>query len=192
MKEGRYTWVCDPVDGTMPYSHGVPISTFSLALCEDGIPKVGVVYDPFMERLYAAQVDGGAYCNDEQIHVNDSTLKNGLIDLEGFPTARSVRTVQPEFMDKLREAGAKLVTYWGTILPSALIADGNFTAVVFNVWKPEDGAAIKVIVEEAGGKVTDLAGNEQRYDQKVNGYIASNGVVHDEIIDILKETSNEI
>lgn len=71
VREGaRYTWACDPVDGTMPYSHGLPISTFSLALCEDGKPVVGVVYDPFMDRLFWASVGGGAFCNDEAIHVN--------------------------------------------------------------------------------------------------------------------------
>lgn len=55
------------------------------------------------------------------------------------------------------------------------------------ITKPEDGAALKVIVEEAGGKVTDVFGNDQRYDRETKGFIASNGVIHDELVKIVRE-----
>jgi fructose-1,6-bisphosphatase/inositol monophosphatase family enzyme len=182
---GDFTWVCDPVDGTMPFSHAVPISTFSLALTLEGKPVLGVVYDPFMDRMFYAVERQGAFLNDEPIYVSDNGLTHGLIDLEGFPSSKPVVQAGGEFAEKLHEKGASTMRLWSVILPSALVAAGQFTATIFNVTKPEDGAAIKVIVEEAGGKVTDLFGNEQRYDQNVKGFIASNGVVHQEIVDLL-------
>lgn len=181
------TWVCDPVDGTMPFSHGLPISTFSLALTADGRPVLGVVYDPFMDRLFYAATGQGAFLNDQKITVSDNGLQNALIDAEGFPSTKPVLDAGPELVSKLRAKGANVVSLWSIILPTALVAAGELTATIFNVTKPEDGAAIKVIVEEAGGCVTDLFGNEQRYDRPVRGFIASNGTVHDELVELLSE-----
>ncbi len=192
MKDSRYTWVCDPVDGTMPYSHGLPISTFSLALCNDGVSIVGVVYDPFMERMFWATKDGGAYCNDNKLAVRNGGLENALVDIAGFPSTVPVVDVDSRLMNAIFAEGAKVTSLWSAILPSCLVAAGDYTAVILNVPFPQDPAAIKVIVEEAGGKVTDLYGNDQRYDQPTKGFIASNGVVHDELIKIITEESNEV
>lgn len=65
----KYLWVCDPIDGTIPYSHGIPTSVFSLALVKDGEPILGVVYDPFMERMFFAQKGEGAFMNEQIINV---------------------------------------------------------------------------------------------------------------------------
>ncbi len=183
----KMTWVCDPVDGTMPYSHGLPICAFMLALVEDGRPVVGVVYDPFMKRMFAANKGGGAFLNDEKISVSErADFKNALIDEEGIThSTKPIVAVSHDFLDDLISAGAQITQFWSVGLPSALVAAGEFTATLFNVPKPEDGAAIKVIVEEAGGKVTDLFGNEQRYDGPTKGFIASNGRVHQQLVDLL-------
>jgi fructose-1,6-bisphosphatase/inositol monophosphatase family enzyme len=181
-------WVCDPVDGTMPFSHGLPISTFSLALVEDGVPRLGVVYDPFMDRLFWAAQGRGAFLNGKRLQVSgQATLQNALIDTEGFPSVSPVLPLTKAFEGVLHAQGAKTVSLWSAILPTALIAAGQFTAALFNVNKPEDPAAVKVIVEEAGGKVTDLFGNEQRYDGKTKGYIASNGHVHGQLVDLIRQ-----
>ena len=63
-----------------------------------------------------------------------------------------------------------------------LVALGEFIAEIYRYINPWDAAAVKIVVEEAGGKVTDLLGHEQRYDQEINGFIASNGRVHDELV----------
>lgn len=185
MKDSRYTWVCDPVDGTMPYSHGLPISTFSLALCDDGKPVVGVVYDPFMERLFYASVGGGAFCNDGRISVNQNGLTNALIDLAAIE--KSFIDFRKPLNLELYRRGAKTTQLWSSILPTCLVAGGMYEASIFGISKPEDPAAIKVIVEEAGGRVTDLFGNEQRYDMPTKGFIASNGVIHNELVRLLQE-----
>lgn len=191
LQDGKYTWVCDPVDGTMQYAHGLPVSSFSLALCEDGEPVVGVVYDPFMDRLFYAAKSSGAYCNDEKITVNNGGMENAVINLEDVPSEKNILKV-PHLRSVLYKEGAKVVSLWSAILPAVLVASGQYSAVIFNFSKPEDGAAIKVIVEEALGKVTDLFGNEQRYDQKTKGFIASNGTIHDNLLKLIQETQHEV
>src|SRR5689334_10230705 len=61
---GEYLWVCDPIDGTIPFSLGIPVNVFTLALLKDGQPLVSVVYDPYLKRLFSAIKGEGAFCND--------------------------------------------------------------------------------------------------------------------------------
>jgi myo-inositol-1(or 4)-monophosphatase len=164
----------------------VPVSTFSIALCIDGVPTVGVVYDPFMDRLYYAAKGNGAFCNDTKLQVSTQGMEHALIDVEGFPSTKPVIPVGSEITNVLVKKGALVQSLWAVILPACLLASGEYTGIIFNVPKPEDPAAVKVIIEEAGGKVTDLFGNDQRYDQPVKGFIASNGVIHDELVEIIK------
>lgn len=187
--DSNRVWVCDPVDGTMPYSHGLPISTFSLALVVDGLPVVGVVYDPFMNRLFYATKGGGAFCNEQRIQVNSAGLKNALIDVEAFPAgALSVVPVRYGQVEAhLVELGAHYTKLWSFIIAAALVAAGKYTAVMFNIASPHDVAAAKILIEEAGGKTSDLFGQQQRYDRQTSGFIASNGVVHDELVALLSE-----
>ncbi len=182
-----YTWVCDPVDGTMPYSRGLPLSTFSLALCEDGRPIVAVVYDPFMNRLFSATKGGGAYCNDLQMNVSGEALGNSLIAVEAFPSLKPVVHLGSEIRDVLWSKDARFVTTWSFILSAMLVAQGQFAGGILNLNLPHDGVTAKLIVEEAGGKVTSLFGNDQRYDRAVEGIIVSNGVIHEELVAIVKE-----
>lgn len=183
--DSEYTWVVDPVDGTVPFSHGLPISTFSLALTKEGESIVGVVYDPYQDRLFSASKGGGAFMNGDQISVSDkNTLDNALIDMEG---GLKTKVLEMQLVEsELVSLGAHVTTLWSVILPTALVASGEFTATIFNNPKPEDGAAISLIVAEAGGKVTDLDGNEQKYNQPINGFVASNGHIHQQILDIIK------
>lgn len=180
-------WVCDPIDGTMPFSAGIPISTFSLALTKDGKPLLGVVHDPFGKRLFSAIVGLGAHVNGVKIRVSDKTdLKNTFVNMEvwGAKRASNDSKIIPidGLRDKLMEMDAKPFTLCSMVISGVLVAEGAFSGSIFGVRKPEDIAAIKVIVEEAGGKVTDLDGNDQRYDRPINGAIVSNGLVHETLI----------
>ncbi len=187
-KDGEMTWVCDPVDGTMPFSHGLPISTFSLALCKNGQPFVGVVYDPFMDRLFWASTGEGAFCNGKKIKVNTLKLsENALIDIEAYE--KSIFPFRKPLDITLFENGAKTTHLWSAIISAVLVADGQFSGSIFCLDKPEDAAAVKIIVTEAGGVVTDLNGDEQRYDQPTKGFVASNGVIHKDLINLIKEAT---
>ncbi len=176
----EYLWVCDPVDGTIPFSHGLPISTFSLALVKNGESILGVIYDPFMDRLFYAEKGKGSYLNDQPIHTSGhDQIKQSLINIESFETA--VYQMWP-INKSLAFQGSKTMRLASIIYPSALIAQGEVTACIFPHNTAHDVAAVKIIVEEAGGKVTDLFGNEQRYDQPLKGAIISNGKIHDLLI----------
>lgn len=190
LKEHQMMWVCDPIDGTLPFSHGLPLATFSLALVDDGEPVVGVVYDPFLNRMYTAVKGFGATCNDQPIHVSDSSLDKAVVDLEAFASKEAVLPTKYDVRKDFADLGTKNTQLWATVLPSVLVAQGIYAAAVLNFSSIHDGAAIKIIVEEAGGKVTDIYGNDQRYDEPSRGFIASNGKVHQEIVDIIRKASS--
>ncbi len=180
--ERQKLWICDPIDGTLPFTYGIPISTFCLALVEDGDVKLGVIYDPFMDRLYHATKGGGAFLNDEPIHVNDkSELKNSAMSL----SSRGFKEPVADVFDRFNTQGAKIFMMLSFAYGTTFVANGEFVTSVFGMENTWDVAASKVIIEEAGGKVSDLDGNDQRYDQPINGFVASNGTVHDDILEIL-------
>lgn len=184
--ESKYVWVCDPVDGTAMYARNIPVAVFSLALVIDGVPKIGVIYDPFTDNLYSAVKGQGAYQNGEKINVNDYDLEDmkSVSHFDMWPEAKY------DIYSVIQELGKK--TYFiglGSIIRACVcVASGEFILAIFpgTTHKNCDIAAVKVIVEEAGGKVTSLFGNEQRYDKSIKGAVISNGKVHDEVISILK------
>lgn len=181
-----FVWVCDPIDGTAMYARHIPVAVFSLVLVINGNPVVGVVYDPFTQNLYSAIKGQGAYKNDEKISVNTYQLGDmqSVSNFEMWPTAPyNVYKILPELGKK------EYFVNFGSIIRSCLcVASGEFAFSIFpgTTHKNCDIAAVKVIVEEAGGKVTDFFGNEQRYDQDIHGAIISNGIVHDEIVKVIK------
>lgn len=184
-KESEYAWICDPIDGTVPYAKGIPISVFSLALVKDGEPLLGVVYDPFTKRMYSGAKGGGAFLNGQPLKVSPNPLgRHSIVNIEWWSNAEY----------DIDSAGHKLsvetssyVLHLGSVIQAAcLVAAGQYEACLFARTKGKnvDIAAVKVIVEEAGGKVTDLFGSEQRYDQDIKGAIVSNGIVHDELVSL--------
>lgn len=188
-KGSTFTWVCDPVDGTMPFAKGLPISTFSLALVDStGTPVLGVVYDPVFKRLYSAVHGQGAFLNDSPIRVSEkNTLDLAYIDYELWINEEEGVSFDDPHVQLASKGTAKITTLCSVCMTGSLVAEGQYEAVIFGQSHPEDIAAIKVIVEEAGGKVTDLIGREQRYDQSIYGAVVSNGLIHDELVSI---TSN--
>lgn len=184
LKESEYVWVCDPLDGTIPFAHGIPTSTFSLALTHEGRPIFAVVYDPYMDRLFTAEKGKGAFLNDQKITVSkQSSLRNTAMTIEGANKFEPFLNIRQE----LSLNGTKVFSLMAFIYSGMLVAAGELMAAIFvhrNAW---DVAAVKLLVEEAGGKCTDLYGNDQRYDRDTNGFVASNGLVHDQLIELLKK-----
>lgn len=179
----KYVWVCDPVDGTAMFARHIPVACFSLALCIDGKPVVGVVDDVFSDCLYTAILGQGAFKNGKRIHVNE-------INLDDMRSASNFDLYSREY--NLDEALIKmkrktyLTSLGSTVRNSVCVAGGEMEFAIFPSHKNYDIAAVKVIVEEAGGIVTSLDGKEQRYDRKINGAIISNGVVHDEVLSAIR------
>jgi myo-inositol-1(or 4)-monophosphatase len=189
LKEGsEYVWVCDPVDGTFPFSHGIPICVFALALVKNGEPVLGVIYDPFQERMYFAEKGKGAFLNDRQIHVAENDkLERTLIGLGNWKNAyrQSGRLVETLMAHHAAVMNLGSILYMGM-----LVASGEFSATIFPGRQPHDNAALKILVEEAGGKMTSLSGEDQRYDQLVKGHIAANHKLHEQLVKIVQEANS--
>ena len=181
-----HIWVCDPVDGTSMFASGIPTAVFSLALVVEGKPVVGAVFDPFTNNLYYAAEGLGAYKNDMKMAVNGARLDDmkSVSNFDHWPESAY------NLYETITELGKK--TYFvsvGSVIRACMaIADGKFNLAIFPGTKRKncDIAAVKIIVEEAGGIVTDLFGNSQRYDQDINGAVISNKIVHAEVIEVTK------
>jgi len=185
-EKSEFVWVCDPVDGTIPFSHGIPTCVFSLALVQKGESILGVVYDPFMDRLFFAEKGRGAFMNNKKISVSSNkTIKNSLFGISCW------KETQFDFsllIETLKKAGPIIIDVLSITYMGALVSNGEFTGTIFPGNKPHDTAALKVIVEEAGGRVTDIFGNEQRYDREIKGHLITNGFLHKELIKVIKKT----
>ncbi|MCX6018157.1 MAG: inositol monophosphatase family protein [Chloroflexi bacterium] len=178
-------WHIDPIDGTHNFSHAVPWFCTSIGLVVDGAAHVGVVYDPINERLFAAGAGLGATLNGARIHVSKiDDLGMSLLGT-GFPTNRSSEQDNNfqhflNFMQHtqdVRRLGA-------AALDLCLVACGWLEGF----WQPQlktyDIAAGVIIVQEAGGRVTDLRGGDDMF--AAGAVCASNGRVHDAMLTTLK------
>ena len=185
--ESDYVWVCDPLDGTGMYISHIPVFMFSLALVYKGEPIVGVCYNPNEDKMYTAIKGEGSFCNGVKISVNK--LKLG--DLGYRLNYESFRNNLINELDMIKENKKYFKTSSiGSVVRACMaVASGDFCCDIFPGTSHGncDLAASKLIVEEAGGMVTDICGNKQRYDMDINGAIISNGVSHSDIVDIVRK-----
>jgi myo-inositol-1(or 4)-monophosphatase len=152
-------WLVDPLDGTANFVHGLEAVGVSVGLVADGEPVVGVVHAPLMSRTYAARKGGGAFRDERRIHVSDRGPRQAIV-ATGFPFRRkellgvyepALAAALHRFEDLRRVGGASLDLCW--------TAEGVFDGYFELRLGPWDVAAGGVIVREAGGVVTDWAGN---------------------------------
>ncbi len=183
---GNKVWVCDPLDGTLMFLHGVPTCVFSLAFLEEGKPMVGVIFDPFTNRLFWAEKGKGAYLNGKRINVSTkSDIKYSLMAMTCWKERGAFANIS-DLYRKLINENVNVIDMFSIAYTGVLVAAGQFEASVHPATASHDSAALKIIVEEAGGKVTDMFGEDQRYDKKIKGCIISNGLVHEELAKIVR------
>ena len=181
----EYCWVFDPVDGTTNYAHGLPIFCSSLALEICGVPAVAAIYDPSRKELFTAERGQGAWLNGAPLHVSTaSTLIDSLL-CTGFPysvqqDAHSLVGLFTEFL-----AVSRAVRRLGSAaLDLCYVAAGRFDGFWEQSLHPWDMAAGALIVQEAGGRDTDLTGGA--YSSRGRSIVASNGYVHDAMVEIVE------
>lgn len=179
--KSEYIWVCDPLDGTMPFSHGYPIFLFSLSLIKNGMPILGVFYDAVLNRMVFAEKGKGATCNGKTIRVSGAKeiSHHTMVDSNGYPKLSFL----------IKEKNGWPASLYSCQYGAMLVALGQFVGEVYIHHKPLEGAAAKIVVEEAGGKVTDLNGQEQKYDRQINGFVATNGFIHEELIEMVRKAA---
>ena len=184
--EGRpYTWLVDPLDGTTNYCRHYPSFSVSIALSHRGEVILGVVYNPLRDQMFTAQRGQGARLNGQRLHV--SPVRVLAHTLVGFDWAR-----RPEDRLEVARLVAGIAPEIGTMRTSGsaalglcYVAAGWIDAYLHLSLKPWDAAAGSLIVQEAGGRVTDLAGHPWRLDSP--RCLASNGLIHDEMLSIVSQ-----
>ncbi len=183
--QAPYKWLIDPLDGTTNFAHGFPAFAVSLALTHRGVPVVGVVYDPVIDECFAAARGHGARRNGRPIHVSPTPTLNTALLATGFAYDRRTRPDNnvghfAHFIRRcqgLRRAGA-------AALDLAYVACGRLDGFWELRLHPWDVAAGILLVQEAGGRVTDLEGGPDYLSGEQ--IVASNGHIHDEMLAVLR------
>jgi len=183
---GSPIWLIDPLDGTNNFAHGFPHVGISLALVVQGRPVVGVIYDPLRGETFAATAGGGATLDGQPIHVSGVADLGSAFLATGFPYDR--RTAPDNNVVRLdhflrrslgvRRAGA-------AVLDLAYVACGRFDGFWEIRLKPWDVAAGILLVQEAGGRVTDFEGGPGCLSGEF--IVASNGHIHDQMLRVIRE-----
>jgi len=179
------TWVIDPLDGTTNYLHGFPHFAVSVALARGEQPLAGVVIDPLRREEFCALRGGGAWLNGGRVSVSPTVRLAEALALTGFPF-RAVDHL-PQYLRSLEAVirGAAGVRRAGSAaLDLCYVACGR--AGVFWELKlsPWDIAAGSVLVEEAGGRVSDFSGGHSQW--RTGNILATNGALHPEMVRLLR------
>lgn len=183
--EGRsqWKWIIDPLDGTTNYAHGYPCFCVSIAFERDGEIELGVIYDPMRDEMFAAERKQGATLNERRIKVSDIDDLNSAMLCTGFPyNVRERPDFARHFANFTMEAQA--VRRDGSAsLDLAYLACGRFDGFWEEGLKPWDIAAGVLLIEEAGGRVTDFTGGPlDMYQPQV---LATNGLIHESMMRVL-------
>lgn len=180
--DSDYTWIVDPMDGTSNFINKLPYFGVSIALEHKKEVVLGVVYLPYFDELYVAEKGKGAYLNGARITVSKKTLKESLLLYES-EFRRIGKLAMTPFSDLANSVS--VVRIFGSASVSlTLIASGKAEAYIAYNCKPVDIAGGALILEEAGGIVTDLKGNSWNpYMKKV---VATNGRIHKDVLKILR------
>lgn len=179
-----YLWVVDPLDGTMNFSHGVPHFCCSIALEYYGVTQVGVVVDPVRNEEFTAVRGQGARLNGKRIRTSDESRLLYCLLATGFPndldnaqdTNLAKFTRMLHYAQGIRRTGV-------AALDLCYVAAGRFDGYWITKLERWDAAAGILIVEEAGGRVTDLYGNPA--DRSTRHLVVSNGKIHNRMMEIL-------
>jgi myo-inositol-1(or 4)-monophosphatase len=183
-EQATVRWIIDPLDGTTNYAHGFPFFCVSIALEKDGVVVLGVIYDPTRDDLFFACRSGGAYLNGKKLQVSSvNDLSRGLL-ATGFPYDIRVSpdnnlncfNAMAVKAQAIRRAGA-------AALDLAYLAAGRFDGFWELKLKPWDTAAGCLMVEEAGGVISDMAG--EKWDLLSPGLVASNGLIQEQMLKVL-------
>ena len=185
-RDSDYQWVIDPLDGTTNFVHNLPIFAISIGLQYKGKTILGVVHNPAVDKCFWAEKNGGAFLNKNPIHITSTnTLSNSLL-VTGFPYIHDDSWERcfdyfKEFYGKtqgVRRLGAAALDF-------CFVAMGRFEGFWEFGLQPWDVCAGALILEEAGGRVSDWDGSPMPFSGK--RVLATNGHIHDEMMATLSE-----
>ena len=186
VQDSKYKWIIDPIVGTVNFANGIPLCCVSIGIEVDGEMEMGAVYNPFINEFFFAQKGFGASMNDKKITVSktDKVIKSCMVT--GFPyTYLDMPNGPLEVFSKLVRKGVPVRRLGSAAIDLCWVAAGRFDGFYEHKLEAWDSAAGYLIVEEAGGKVTNLLG--EKFDKYKPGIIATNGLIHEELVGIVND-----
>lgn len=187
-----YRWYIDPLDGTNNFAHHIPHFAVSMGLFVEDQPVLGVVYDPMRDQLFWAEKGQGAYRDGQRLQVSSAPTIGQAILASGFPYDRHTDPV-----DNIAQMALFLKKCQGfrrfgaAALDLAMVAAGSFDGYWEFKLASWDIAAGALLVTEAGGSMTRIDGSPLGYPTQKNHVVASNGLLHQEMLEILKPSLTE-
>jgi myo-inositol-1(or 4)-monophosphatase len=181
---GQPEWIIDPIDGTTNYVHGFPYFCVAVALREGGQLQAGLVYHPALDELYWAERGRGAFLNGRPLRVSATAQLDDALLATGFPSdlSRAPDTNIEHYLALMPKTRA-IRRLGSACLDFCQVAAGRFDGF----WQPTmllwDVASGAIIVEEAGGRVSDFRGQSGRYEGDI---VASNGKIHAALLAVLQ------
>lgn len=177
----EYKWIIDPIDGTVNYAHGIPICCVSIGIEQQGSMVMGAVFNPFLKEFYFAEKGGGAMLNGDLIAVSTETDVDKACLVTGFPyTYLDISNGPLEVFSRFIRRGVPVRRLGSAAMDLCWVAAGRFDGFYEHKLQAWDSAAGFLIVEEAGGKVTDFKG--AHYSPYQPSILATNGKIHADML----------
>lgn len=184
IQDSNYKWIIDPIDGTVNFAHGIPLNCVSIAIEQQGEIVLGVVYNPHLNELFFAEKGKGATLNDKPIHVSEQTKTINACLVTGFPYTYINSPNGPlEIFERFIRKGVPVRRLGSAAIDLCWVAAGRFDGFYEHKLEAWDSAAGYLMVEEAGGKVTDFNGD--KFSVYQHRLLATNGKIHDEVLNVI-------
>jgi myo-inositol-1(or 4)-monophosphatase len=184
-RSSEFTWYVDPLDGTTNFAHGFPMFAVTMALAQAGEIVAGVVYNPVHDEFFAAEKGGGAYLNNRPIHVSRVSRVAEALLATGFPSRKRHADVNVYFyhQDAMLSHGVRRAG--SAALDLSYVACGRLDGFWEFGLNPWDIAAGLLLIEEAGGRHSDMRGGEHQL--RGPHLAASNGLLHSEMLGLFAD-----
>ena len=171
--ENGYTFIVDLIDGTTNFSRHFSLSAISVGLLKDAKPYIAVCYNPYLDEMYIAQKNKGAYLNNKSLKVSDKTLSEGIVLSGNAPYYKELREKSIQLLNKFSILATDFRRFGSAVIELCNIACGRAEVYFELKLQPWDYAAGLLIVEEAGGKVTTINGKQMSFNGP-NSILATN------------------
>ena len=182
----EYRWFVDPLDGTTNFAHSFPMFNVTLGLERAGELVAGVVYDPLRQEMFTAERGAGAYLNNRRIHVSKAATLADSLASTGFPSRKRHHNVNIHFYYQLAMASHGVRRTGSAALDLAYVACGRLDFFWEFGLKPWDMAAGTLLVQEAGGRCSDMKGAPHNVVASEH-LLADNGALHGQVLEIFNE-----
>jgi myo-inositol-1(or 4)-monophosphatase len=187
----NYKWIIDPIDGTVNFAHGIPICCVSIGLEKDGSMLMGAVFNPFMKELFFAEHGKGAFLNNKPLKVSTNPALESACLVTGFPYRWvEVGTDPIAVFERFIRKGLPVRRLGSAAIDLCWVAAGRFDGFWEYNLNPWDIAAGYLIIQEAGGRISNFKGDAYNiYDKQT---LATNGHIHTQMLELIQASEHPL